>query len=138
VARSDQISQHIFEVLSKNHTLTAPQIGAQLKQAGYSYNKTSIYRGLERLLEKKILCRHMFGGQTALYELRTEHHDHLVCLQCRRVFKVPCLTCIPEELEHFTLDHHHLTVFGWCEYCRPQTGKQPRLPKVPFRSEKTE
>lgn len=121
MARPDKISRKIAQILQAQHTLVAPQIVAQLKEMGVVCNKTSVYRALERMSQRSEVCRHMFGGQTASYELRDHHHDHLVCNQCGQVVAVPCINEYPEQMAGFQVEHHHLTLFGVCANCQPQT-----------------
>ncbi len=121
MARPDKISLKIAQILQRNHTLSAPEIVEKLKQLGEECNKTSVYRALERMSDREEVCRHMFGGQTATYELRSHHHDHLVCTVCGQIQEIPCLTQLPREVADFQVEHHHLTLFGTCASCRHQT-----------------
>lgn len=115
--RPDKASQLILDVLQENHALTAPEIVDKLQEKGQEFNKTSIYRAIERLQEHGQICRYMFGGTTAMYERRDHHHDHLVCNMCGKVQTVPCSANVPQEINGFRVDHHHLTMFGVCAEC---------------------
>ena len=117
------MTKKICEILEQNHTLTAPQILEHLSEAGVECNKTTVYRALERMSLRNEVCRHMFGGQTASYELRKDHHDHLVCTNCGAIKEVPCITEFPPMIDDFQVDHHHLTLFGLCANCQRQTEK---------------
>jgi Fe2+ or Zn2+ uptake regulation protein len=115
--RPDKSSQYILDLLEEYHALTAPEIVEKLEEKGQEFNKTSIYRAIERLQENGHICRYMFGGTTVVYERRDHHHDHLVCNVCSKVETVPCSVDIPQEINGFRVDHHHLTMFGVCAGC---------------------
>lgn len=115
--RPDKVSQLILEVLQENHALTAPDILQKLEDKGYEFNKTSVYRAIERLQESEQVCRYMFGGTTVVYERRDHHHDHLVCNVCGKIETVECSVHLPEEINGFHVNHHHLTMFGTCASC---------------------
>jgi Fur family ferric uptake transcriptional regulator len=134
VSRPDRASKLILQVLQQHHALTAPEIIDLLQQTGSQLNKTSVYRALERLLESEEVCRHMFGGQIARYELRETHHDHLVCTVCGQITAVPCVVTIPDSYQGWQIDHHHLTLFGVCERCSTQKGTADQSPTSHYHS----
>lgn len=117
MSRPDTVSQLILETLHEHHALTAPEIVQHLQEKGEEFNKTSIYRALDRLQENEQICRSIFEGTTAVYERRDHHHDHLVCTECGCVQTVECTISLPEEIDGFRVNHHHLTIFGICAEC---------------------
>jgi len=137
VSRPDKISLKITQLLQKNHTLTAPQLIKFINDSGQSVNKTSVYRAIERLIVKNEICRHMFGGQIAVYELRSHDHDHLVCSHCGQVLNIPNLIEIPQYDQGWQISHHHLTLFGVCPNCSDQMEKSDQLPTDRPRSART-
>ena len=110
------LDEQIVQLLGEHHLLTAPDLQVKLETFGKRYNKTSVYRALERLLEKDQVCRLSFSSNEILYELRDSHHDHLVCERCGRVQTTHCMVSIPDT-DTFKATHHHLTVFGICDQC---------------------
>jgi len=108
----------INDALAQHHYLTAPKLLEVLEAAGHTYNKTSIYRALEKLLEEGLVCRMSFGTNEIVYELRAAHHDHLVCTHCGRVMTTQCELKLPQEFDGFIADHHHVTVYGICRECQ--------------------
>jgi len=117
--RPDKVSQLILNVLQENHALTAPDILQKLEENGHEFNKTSVYRAIERLQESEQVCRYMFGGTTVVYERRDHHHDHLVCNVCGKIETIECSVQLPQEINGFRVNHHHLTMFGTCASCVP-------------------
>ncbi len=108
----------LVEMLQKNHLLSASDFLKGLEQKGKVYNKTSVYRALEQLLEENMICRHHFSPSEATYELRDHHHAHLVCTKCGKVQTGDCSYDEPEKIGSFLVNHHHTTLFGLCENCQ--------------------
>ena len=107
----------ITQLLTQHHLLTANQLIELLANRGETYNKTSIYRALDKMLEEGQVCKHTFQEKEAIYELRSHHHDHLICQHCGKVETIHCQVESPTDLNGFTIDHHHLTFFGTCSAC---------------------
>lgn len=77
--------------LMKHHLLTASQLVENLAQDGKPFNKTSVYRALDRLLAISQICEHYFNAaQGLVYELRSHHHDHVACENCGQVWVSEC------------------------------------------------
>ena len=49
----------------------------------------TIYRTMKLFVDAGIADEQRFGGDHAIYELRygLEHHDHLICTKCGRIFE---------------------------------------------------
>ncbi|KYH32886.1 Fur family transcriptional regulator [Neomoorella mulderi] len=86
-------------------------------------NFSTVYRNLDVLLGKGLLCR--VPSDTAdLYELRREegHHHHAVCKGCGA--SIPVDFCPMESLakelgrKGFLPTEHCFEVYGLCERCR--------------------
>lgn len=112
------LSTQILDLLTREHFLTVPQLVSLLAQTGNSYNKTSVYRSLEKLVTQNKICKLNFGTNDIVYELRDSHHDHLVCTICGSIAAVPCSDHVVKKIDTFVVDHHHLTYFGACEKCQ--------------------
>ena len=61
----------------------------RLVQDGESVSMATVYRGLRLLEEAGIVEGHDFADGQRRYEqaLKREHHDHMVCVDCRKVFE---------------------------------------------------
>lgn len=117
MGRPALLAGHITQILQTQHVLTAPAILMALEADGVSVNKTSVYRALEKLESDGAVCKQTLTGEDIVYELRAEHHDHLVCEVCGSVEKIECLTTTPAVVNGFTIHHHHTTLFGKCKKC---------------------
>lgn len=116
--QSELLSNLIVEMLQREHLLTAPQLLEQLKSKALQYNKTSLYRALDKLLAQDVICKQNFGDNGIQYELRSSHHDHLACTLCGNINSVECTIAPPKEINGFQVDHHHVTYFGTCQQCQ--------------------
>ncbi len=117
--RPSRVVPAILALLEQTHSLSAPEIAEALSQTGdLDVNKTSVYRAIDQLLEQGRICRQTLQDSLPVYELRDDHHDHLVCETCGEVQAVECLTPLPQEVDGFVIGHHHLTVYGLCAACR--------------------
>ena len=117
MGRTPTAKQNITSLLERNHMLSAVDIQDQLNEAKLQLNKTTIYRTLDKMLEDGEICRHTLGRDVLLYELRSHHHDHLVCEKCGKVTAIECTLPVPKEMHGFTVSHHHVTLFGICRVC---------------------
>ncbi len=117
------LSETIQELLKREHLLSAKQIVEFFAHQGHSYNKTSVYRALDQLATENLICRYDFNDKEAQYELRSEHHDHLICESCGKIVVADCQFTEPKIVQGFHLSHHHLTMFGQCEICEKKSEK---------------
>lgn len=113
-----KLSSIIEKLFQHHHLLSAKDILEKLKKTGLTYNKTSIYRTLDQLLEKGVVCRHYFNEAQAVYESSDHHHTHLVCNKCGKIDAIECTYTQPTEIKKFEVDHHHVTLMGTCADCK--------------------
>ena len=118
------LADRIISLLAQNHLLTAPQLLENLLTQGTRYNKTSLYRALDRLLTENQICKLNLIGNEIWYELRASHHDHLVCISCRQVEAVGCTSSEFTQTKGYLIQHHHLILFGICPKCQQKNQPQ--------------
>lgn len=108
----------LLKELEKKHLISALELQAVLKQKGKSFNKTSVYRALEQLIDQGKICKQVLDGTEAVYELRSHHHDHAICTNCQKIQEIPCVISTNKlNLDKFQIDHHHMNVYGICDDC---------------------
>jgi Fe2+ or Zn2+ uptake regulation protein len=120
--------QRLIEVLAGTaRPLTIPEILAHSDDLAQS----SVYRNLAVLEEAQTVGRVISMDEFARYELAedlTEHHHHLICVECgsvedlalpaatdRRLVKV--LESLAEDAG-FTVEAHRLDLIGRCAACK--------------------
>ncbi len=116
----------ILELLdSDSFPLSAEDLYIKLKKKGIPISLSTVYRILDVFQEKGIVVRsNLPDDNKAIYELFCdEHHHHLLCVDCRRVF--PVEGCPLEGYErliekqlNFTVKGHNLEVYGHCKDCK--------------------
>jgi Fe2+ or Zn2+ uptake regulation protein len=112
------LKSQLIDLLKRHHLLSVSDILEKLKAEGKTYNKTSVYRSLETLLEEGLICRQYFNEAQALYELREDHHTHMVCDNCGKIESTECIYEEPKNNINFKIDHHHVTLVGKCQDCQ--------------------
>lgn len=115
----------ILEVLGREKkALDANQIFSQVLDLVPQTNFSTVYRNLDTLLDKDLVCQISRGSSADLYKLRREedHHHHLICEACGGV--VPLDFCPMEGLDDqlealgFKARNHNFEIYGLCKDCR--------------------
>jgi Fur family transcriptional regulator, ferric uptake regulator len=111
--------------LAHSGHFTAVDMHERMKEEGEAVSLATIYRALSLLEQAGILEGHDFDDGQRRYEraLTREHHDHLICLECRAVieFQNSAIEDLQQQVlkDHgFTMVHHALTIFASCEALR--------------------
>lgn len=117
--------------------LTAQEIHTALRDDQRKVGLASVYRALDVLLRLGVVYRLDLGGGMARYEAArtTDHHHHMVCLECGRVsaFDDPALERALDrvaKLQDYVIDEHDVVLRGRCIDCR-SADENPRQPPVP-------
>ena len=104
--------------------LSAEEIYQQLYQSDSDISIATIYRVLTQFEAAGLVIRHNFEENHSVFELNHgEHHDHLVCMKCRKVveFHDQIIEARQEELTRqfgFVMKDHCLTIYGVCQDCQ--------------------
>ncbi len=121
--------RHMIEELLKAHNgehLTADGIVSLLEKNGNSVGKATVYRCLEKMIERGEVKKYLFGeGKSACYEYQNLPvlHYHLKCSVCGELTHLECemLDRLPEHIfEHhgFKLDAVQTVLMGCCSKCQ--------------------
>lgn len=110
----------ILEESSVRH-MTAEDVYKELLDAGEDIGLATVYRVLTQFETAGLVIRHNFEGGRSVFELDDEgHHDHIVCVECGRVFEFYDKTI--EERQRkvaenagFVLQDHSLHMYGVCQ-----------------------
>lgn len=115
----------ITALLDNNKFATAQQVLDHVKKTNPDMSLDTVYRNLSILVDLGVVSEINTRGKDGnVYEfITTEHHHHLVCLNCG---KAECLDFCPinrEKLEMvskngFNITSHLLEFYGYCQNCR--------------------
>ena len=118
--RITRARQQLVEIfLSTAKPLSAADVCARV-----AFNKTTVYREVDFLLQQGIINEINFGEGHKRYESAfLKHHHHLVCKKCLSVSDVEVNCGIEEEMKKisertgFQVLEHSLEFFGICLKC---------------------
>ena len=105
--------------------LTPLALYGKVRQEQPGIGLVTVYRTLNILGELGLICEVKPSGEnTRSYVVSPlEHHGHLICTECGRVFDFT--GCNLDDLEQrlsgetgFTIEDHRLEFFGYCRDCR--------------------
>ncbi len=83
---------------------------------------TTVYRTLKLFCEAGLADESHFDDGVARFEIKQEHHDHLVCTKCGKIVEFECamIEQAQEEIAErykFQLLRHRYELYGLCEDC---------------------
>ena len=113
----------ILENSSVRH-LGADDIYKNLLNTGEQIGLATVYRVLTQFESAGLVIRHNFEGGPAVFELNdAAHHDHMVCVQCGKVFEFVDSGIEQRQLEaadkaDFVIQDHSLYLYGICKGMR--------------------
>lgn len=97
-----------------------------LVEQGEDIGIATVYRVLTQFELAGLVKRHAFEGGHSVFEWsQTEHHDHLVCVECGRVEEFIDPIIEAQQLAvaaqfRFHMTDHRLIIYGRCELCSVQ------------------
>src|SRR5256885_329874 len=111
----------ILEESSEEHHLTAEDVYKHLLAQGEEVGLATVYRVLTQFETAGLVIRHNFEGGRSVFEINHGgHHDHMVCVECGRVFEFVD-NAIEERQRRvaqqagFVVDAHSLYMYGVCD-----------------------
>jgi Fur family ferric uptake transcriptional regulator len=110
----------ILEDATDRH-MTAEDVYKHLLEAGEQVGLATVYRVLTQFEAAGLVMRHNFEGGRSVFEINQgSHHDHMVCVECGKVFEF--YDTAIEERQHkiaekagFYIEDHSLYLYGVCE-----------------------
>ena len=94
-------------------------VRVQKESPGVGY--ATVYRAMKLFVQANVASERHFGDGPALYEPaeQDEHHDHMICTTCGRIFEFEDETIetrqhVVAESMGLRLTHHRMTLWGEC------------------------
>lgn len=109
----------ILEQATVRH-MSAEDVYKSLLEEGEEIGLATVYRVLTQFETAGLVIRHNFEGGRSVFELNDEtHHDHMVCMECGKVFEFFDKTIEERqkkvaETAGFHMDDHSLYLYGVC------------------------
>ena len=119
------IAERLIELAGNGTDFTVEDLWQELRQAEPRIGRATVYRAVEKLVNRGLLTRIEFADGTHHYRVcdGNEHHHHLTCTQCHLVIDINI--CLPADQfaavgkqADFGIEGHALTLFGRCNNCR--------------------
>ena len=105
--------------------LSAHEIYQRLLKEGINCNESTVYRNLQKFLEKDLVQSFTLNDGVSRFEFKTssdDHHHHIVCLKCK-MMKCLDLCKVEDYFEEmikklgFVSVSHNLEFYGVCKSC---------------------
>lgn len=106
------------------HHPTAEEVFLAVKAKLPKISLATVYKNLEALVESGVASKWTYGDGSARYDKRTDHHYHLRCLKCGRMWDIEP-TEVSDMLDRmrpqrgFQVTDYRLEIVGFCRDCRP-------------------
>lgn len=110
----------ILEASTVRH-MTAEDVYKTLLEMGEEVGLATVYRVLTQFEGAGLVIRHNFEGGRSVFEINQGgHHDHMVCMECGKVFEFydPAIEERQRkvaEKEGFVVEDHSLYMYGVCQ-----------------------
>lgn len=109
-------SEELYERVRAEH----PEIGA-----------ATVYRTLKLFCDAGIAQPSDFRSGITLYEHRSGHHDHLICVGCGEIVEFECSMIEGAQLDiaeryGYRLTNHRHDLYGYCPRCRKRGDSESK------------
>jgi Fur family transcriptional regulator, peroxide stress response regulator len=114
----------VFEYLrSVAHHPTAEEVYLAVKNQLPKVSLATIYKNLEALIEAGVASKLNYGDGSARYDIRTDHHHHVRCLQCGKMWDIEPTESSAwlktmKSRPGFQISDYRLELLGTCRECR--------------------
>ena len=117
------------ELRTSREHLTADELYERVKKRMPRISLATVYRNLEILSEAGIIGKMEVSGRQKRFEYDAKPHDHIHCVQCRRVDNIEFDRDLVEHASvgspgGYRITGYHVEFTGICASCR---SKEPRL-----------
>jgi Fe2+ or Zn2+ uptake regulation protein len=114
------------ELRRRAHHMTAHEVWEAMRRALPGTSTPTVYATLELLVELGLVRKLCFDAGTALYDARTEPHQHVVCRHCGRIEDLDIdldsdSILVAARATGFDPDGVELVIAGSCAPCAEAT-----------------
>ena len=130
---TEQQRELVLHVFDRHSHFDVDQLIENLKSAGKSVSRATVYRTLGKLVDAGLLRRLEIGTRTVYdHDYGYPSHDHLVCEGCGSMieFQHPLIDQALREVagaHQFQAEGHSLVVRGTCGECNRARAARRRL-----------
>lgn len=122
--RITKVRKEIVQILCEADCLMSQaDILARLKKQKIHPNRSTIFRELLFLTKQNIALKNTISDIN-YYEIRQDHHHHLVCVNCNSIIKVEIGSHLVKQEKQiakrneFNIINHSLEFYGYCRDCQ--------------------
>lgn len=113
---------HLLESNKKRH-FSAEDVYKTMLNSDESLGLATIYRVLTQFETAGLVLRHNFSDHSVFELADTDHHDHMVCVDCGKIIEFQDPTIEKQQLKiaqqnHFEIHDHALCLYGKCKSCQ--------------------
>ncbi len=115
----------ILNLLESNadRHLSAEEVYQIMLENNESIGLATIYRVLTQFESAGLVLRHHFAERSVFELADTEHHDHMVCVDCGIIIEFHDATIEKQQItiaknHDFEIQDHALCLYGKCSKCR--------------------
>ena len=112
----------IAEFLSCGGHVSAEDLFRLVKKKASGVGLASVYRTINSLVVAGLAMERRFLDRSSVYEImeKGHHHDHLICMRCRKIFEFEndAIETLQKEMAEklgFELQDHKLELYGLCK-----------------------
>ncbi len=110
------------EFLSSQKHISVEELHRKIAQKDSTIGHTTVYRTLRLLSDAGLAREEDFGDGIKRYEYESEHHDHLICVSCKKTVEIfdNQIESMQErlaEVNGYILTGHKMDLYGICAQC---------------------
>ncbi len=123
--RTTKHRQEILKLIcAERSPIAADTLFLKGQTAGFDMALSTVYRTLDYLESNGAITKTVpMDGSKAIFELaETDHHHHMICLQCKSISPLPLcpLSSFERKITKdtgFVIQSHRLELYGTCANC---------------------
>tara|TARA_A100001011_G_C13870691_1_gene658852 strand:+ start:216 stop:650 length:435 start_codon:yes stop_codon:yes gene_type:complete len=117
--------KEIFDaIIKQNDHFEIDSFISEMYTKGRNFSRATVYRTVKQLLDAKLIQKIAAQDGKVFYECNEEleHHDHIICNQCGKIFEIKDKSIekkIQEECNkiNFKIEYRSVHIYGICEAC---------------------